>query len=730
MIAENMITMRDQLKQEEQLSYIRHLINLNPNIKVKSLAKLLCEKFSFISPMGKLQVSGCQVVLNDFSKQGKINLANQVRKAFKPPKFTPMLVSGTTYPLPINMPKSVHEIKDEIEIILIGENDIAEKQIWNDLISNEHPNRNKRLVGYMVKYLVRFQNCYIGAASFSSSAFNIESRDKWLGWSKEQKSQYRNKIVNMSRFLIRKDIRCENLASHLISKLIACIRVDFKNRYGIETWLLESFVDTSSHLGTCYKASNWQLIGQSKGRGRNDRNHKNKESTKELYMYVLDPKFREIGGLRPAEEEFPPMKIEANLSSSDWAKFEFGGVDLGNSRLTDRLVKIATHKCDSPSSSYSKAAQGNENDIEGYYNFLGNESKKITPEAILAQHKKNTLCKMAFFPQVIVAHDSTSLNFSGLKHTKGLGRIGKNDKSESGTLGLSMHTSFAMTIDGLPIGILSSPCSASELKKDKKESKKRRPISETESIRWLVGYQQAIEASKMLKNTQIISVMDRECDIGEIFEIAAENRKNAPVVIRVRHNRSLHGTKMKLYEAMEKAEKTTTKIIIVPPQRSREENSKKEARPYLPEREANLLISYTKVKISPPQFSQKNQPIELYALYARELEPPAGAEKIEWRILTTVEVISDEVSSLCIDYYGNRWGVEELFRVKKTTCKIECQKLNNANKIKRIATITMVLACRIMLLTFLARAKPNMSADQVFTEAEIFGMNLIKNKKI
>ena len=729
MIAENPVTMRDQLKQPENLSYIQQLVKLNPIIKVKALAKLVCEKFSFKSSNGKLQTSGCQVVLNDFTKQGKINLVNQVRKASNPQKFTPMLLSDTIYPLPINMPKSVHEIKDEIEIILIGENDNAEKLIWNDIISTEHPNGNKRLVGYIVKYLIKFQGFYIGAASFSSSAFNIESRDSWIGWSNEQKAQYRNKVVSMSRFLIRKKVRCENLASHLISKLIACIKVDFKARYEMETWLLESFVDTASHLGTCYKASNWQLIGQSKGRGRNDRGHKNEESIKELYVYVLEDNFRELGGLKPKEEEYPPMKIEENLSSSVWGKFEFGGSDLGDIRLTNRLVKIATHKCESPTSFYAQAAQGSEKDIEGYYNFLGNSSEKITPVTILAKHHKNTLCKMASFEQVIVAHDSSSLNFSGLIQTLGLGRIGKNDKSKSGTLGLQMHTSFAMTIDGLPIGILSSPCSDPKLKKNKKNVKKNRPIAETESIRWLEGYQRTIEISKKLKNTQIISTMDRECDIGEIYELAIENRKNAPVVIRVRHNRNLHDTEIKLYEAMEKAENVFTKRITVPPQRSRKKTSKKEARPYMPARETDLLISYTKVSLSPPKFSKKKQPIELYAVYARELEPPLGAEKIEWRLLTTLEVTNDATAIFSLKVYGNRWGIEELFRVAKTTCSIECQKLGDAYKIERIVAITLVLACRIMLMTFLARAKPNMPADQIFTEAEILGMNLIKIKK-
>jgi hypothetical protein len=76
-------------------------------------------------------------------------------------------------------------------------------------------------------------------------------------------------VINMTRFLIRPDVRCPNLASHVLGLCARRIAGDFARRYGLRPWLLESFVDTSAYAGTCYQAANWHKVGQTKGRGRN-----------------------------------------------------------------------------------------------------------------------------------------------------------------------------------------------------------------------------------------------------------------------------------------------------------------------------------------------------------------------------------------------------------------------------------------------------------------------------
>lgn len=444
-------TMRSKLYEPESIEFINKHIESCPKLSQFALAKFLCKKYSFVAPNGTFQISGCQVVLTDLEKRGQISLPKARAIQWK---FTPMVLSDKEYPLPEIFPSSVHEIEDDLEIILIESADKESKQVFNDLIGKEHPCRDTKLVGYQVKYLVKYKDFYIAAACFSSSALNLKARETWLGWAKEQQIQYQSKVVCMSRFLIRNKIVCANLASHLLSRLVKLIKVDFEKRYKISPWILESFVDTQEFIGTCYKGANWKCIGQSKGRGRNDTDNENNKSIKDIYVYILENSFRELGGLNLKVEAKPkpkvnikvkakeedaiissPMSIEEGLSSSEWAEHEFGGDAIGDKRLRNRIIKIAKDKGEDPFASYAKATNGISSDIMQYYRFLNNKSDKISVESITAKHKENTICRMSGFDEVLVPHDSSSINYGTLKQTKGLGKIGKNKNSE-GTLGL------------------------------------------------------------------------------------------------------------------------------------------------------------------------------------------------------------------------------------------------------------------------------------------------------
>lgn len=722
-------TMRSKLKKPECIEFIKNSIATNPILSQHALAKLLCKSYSFVAPNGSLQISGCLVVLNDFNKQGLICLPKALSS---PPKFTPMVISDKVYPLPDNLPESVEQIKDELKIILIESFDSELKQVFNDLIGREHPCRNSRIVGYQVKYLVKYKDFFIGAACFSSSAFNLEVRDSWLKWTKEQKHQHQNKVVCMSRFLIRNQISCANLASHLLSKLVKQIQIDFANRYQISPWILESFVDTENFAGTCYKAANWLCIGQSKGRGRNDTNHENEKSKKDIYVYILEESFRELGDFGPKIVQCLPMNIEEGLLNSDWGEHEFRGIDLGDSRLEDRVIKIAREKGEDPFASYAKVANGVKTDIAQYYKFLDSESDKISAESLTAKHKENTICRMANFDEVLSIHDSSSLNYGTLKETKGLGIISKN-KNCKGTLGLLTHTRLACTIDGIPLGVLGSPCIAPEVHKEETRYRKDIPIEEKQSLRWKLGYLDDIEVGKRLpKNTRITTVMDREGDIGEILCIADLNREKNPLIVRSQHNRKLFGEDLKLHEFMAQAPISFTEDVVIPPQRSREESIDKKSRPYVKARVASLIVTFCKVTILLPENNKllkTQKTIEMCAIYAREENPPIESEKIEWMLITTHEVTTKEMALKCLGFYKTRWKVEEFFRVLKSGCGVENHKLDDVKKLERIIAISTVIAWRIMLLTFLGRKCPNLPAECMFSSDEILVMTLDSKKK-
>jgi hypothetical protein len=134
----------------------------------------------------------------------------------------------------------------------------------------------------------------LGCMLFSASAWALAERDRWIGWSKEEKSQRLHLIVNNTRYLIFPWVKVKNLASKALSLAARQVRVDFLERYGYEPVVLETFVDTEHYKGTCYKAANWVLLGETAGRGRMDRYKQYLSSPKQIYMYPLRRDFRAI----------------------------------------------------------------------------------------------------------------------------------------------------------------------------------------------------------------------------------------------------------------------------------------------------------------------------------------------------------------------------------------------------------------------------------------------------
>lgn len=723
------LSMRCILQKPENIAYINKEVESNTTHTKKSLARHLCQKFSFIAPSGKHKIKSCEAVLGDFLKKKIITIP--VIKACAAHTFTSMKILKEELPLPIDMPDVVDSIKNEIEIILIDEKDSKKKLIWNTLIAKDHPLGTTRPSGYSIKYLITYKDCYIGAACFSSSSFNLGDRMDWMGWSKAQSEEFKQQVINMSRFLIRREINCRNLASFLLSKLIKLIKVDFKERYGISPWVVESFIDTSSHIGTCYQAANWKFIGKSTGRGRNDKKNEYAKSIKDIYVYILDPSFREKGNFKPAKEEFPPLNVFANLTEKDFSKNEFAEIDLGDKRLEKRLIKIAETKANSPFLPFPKAAGGEKAEITAYYHFLKNGNKEISETSIMSGHKKATICRMRSYPTVLSIADSSDLNFSGLNETKGLGLIGKN-KGSNGTLGIRLHSKICVTPEGLMLG--STYAEFSTRDKDTVQTKAERdslPFNEKESYRWYKSLLDDLETSKKIPGTRIISVMDAETDSYNLLKFAHEHRENIGVVIRSTVNREIEGSELKLHDAVVAEKVAITIEAHIPAQRSRKATANLPARPYVKERTAILEIKYLDVEIQPPERHSRTgaSQISITVIHVSEPNPPEGVEKIDWYLLTTEKVKNAQDAIRCLGYYKQRWKIEEFFKVGKSGVNIEDHKLNSYEKIKRALAIDLVIAARIMAITHLSRHHPELPANVAFNEPEVEMLSAVASKQ-
>lgn len=206
------------------------------------------------------------------------------------------------------------------------------------------------LVGRQLRYLIGSDHGWLGGIGFGSAALQLQGRDDWIGWNHQQRLEHLERVLNLSRYLIRPSVHCPHLASHVLALCARCVGADFERRYGLRPWLLESFVEIPAYEGTCYQAANWIRVGRTQGRGRNGP-HQAGQSLKEIYLYPLVNNFPERVGVQPVQIE--PLQKQSGLDSAAWAGQEFGNCDLGDERLTHRLVKIASAQAAQPHGSYA-----------------------------------------------------------------------------------------------------------------------------------------------------------------------------------------------------------------------------------------------------------------------------------------------------------------------------------------------------------------------------------------
>lgn len=711
-------TIKQALSEPANLSFVKRTLDAGETSRTR-LAGTVCRRLGLRGPLGNLRIFSCLKGLRDLEREGHFKLPP--RKLNIVFHWRPRRLSEPV-PLPKGVPEEVGDVAN-LRVVLVNPQDDGAMRIWNELIAREHPQGKRRLVGRQLRYLVGSAQGWLGAVGFSASALYLEARDLWIGWDAEQRRAHQDRVVNLSRLLIRPGIRCRNLASFVLGCCLRRLEKDFEARYGYRPWLVESFVDQEQHDGTCFQAANWKRIGKTKGRGRNDRACKSQESIKDIYVYPLVADFREKMGVSAERGSYlRPLAVEEGLGSGEWAKQEFGSVELGDKRLRDRLISIVEDRAKHPDASYLEAADGDRYAAKGYYYFIDNARDTLNPESMLATHRKRTIERMMSQEMVLVVQDTTDLNFSTRHHIKGLGLLGSNQTGAE-SLGLKLHSSLALTVEGVPLGVLRSEVYAPERKAGVGKKRKKsigRPIEEKKSFRWLEGYRDCVAVAKEMPKTRLLNVIDREGDIFELFEDAEPTRKRVGLLVRAQHDRRLAGRERKLFEELKASRNGTDVEVMIPRQRWKEAKRGKSEQKGLPGRKAVLTIRFRKVEIQPTRSDLRSaSPITLWAVFAREKNPPAGAKSIEWLLLTTEEVLTDEDALRIVQFYCKRWRIEEWHRVLKSGCKVQEHQHETVERLKRAIAIDVVLAWRIQLMALLGREVPDLPCTVFFEELEV-----------
>ena len=195
--------------------------------------------------------------------------------------------------------------------------------VWNHLMRTYHYLGHKRMPGARMKQIAFSGSRPLVLAGWRAAALNLEARDRFIGWTREQKEKHLGQVASNSRLLVLPWVEVPNLASYTLARFIEALRRDWPAKYGHDLLLLETCVDPRYFTGTVYRAANWTLVGQTKGFTKQGRGYIYHGHPKEVYVYPLVPDFRAIIGCvarPPRKRHFPLREVRAMvLQSNDWS---------------------------------------------------------------------------------------------------------------------------------------------------------------------------------------------------------------------------------------------------------------------------------------------------------------------------------------------------------------------------------------------------------------------------
>jgi hypothetical protein len=674
----------------------------------RELITEFCQAVGWRNRRGELCLSSAHVALRRLEKRGLVQLPPLPARQ-KGPLTRGLSDDGEALP---ELPKLSNGGSKVVGLrlrLIQGEQDPAHR-IWNRLIVREHPQGRRPLVGAQVRYLIECPTGIVGAFGFGPPAYHLECRDQWIGWSLMARQQNRAKVIGLSRFLIRTGLRVRNLASQCYSLALRQVAKDWQGRYGMRPVLVETYVDRVRHHGRSLAAANWRRLGQSKGRGRDDRQRQRAQSLKDVWVYELDPKAR--ARLQDcAPEVVAPRSVFAPALKEDWTQEEMDGLSLGDERLNQRVRRMLRQRWARPMQSFCRSFDSPA-ETKGAYQLLENPRIEIDLASMLASHRQQTTRRMAAERVVILAQDTTGLSYNTLHHTRGLGPIG-----EAHSRGLFLHSLQAFRLDGIPLGSAWAQTWARAEPSDMAH-RNEQSFDEKESGRWIVALQRACALARQMPQTQVVVCADREGDIYELYDQKQAAPANVHLLVRAQHDRRLQNG-CGLRESLARLPASGTIKVQMPRRQSR------------PARTAVLQLRWQEVEISPPAVALKKSwpALKLYALWASELATPSGTEPLDWLLLSTWPLKSFKMARRLVHWYSLRWSIECWHKVLKVVCGVERRQLKSAQALERALALDMIIASRALLLNRLGKEHPDLPAELFYSSDELEVLE-VKKKEI
>jgi hypothetical protein len=283
---ESQIRYRGRVVTGKDIAFVRRLIAEHPGESRRALSQELCRAWGWVQPNGALRDMVCRGLLLELSRGGHVELPPPMYRrptpflSKKPPRIemdqTP--IEGTVSDLG---PLGFRQVRRT-----------SSEALFNSLIEHHHYLGYCQPVGEQLKYIVYAKDRPIACLAWSSAPRHIGDRDRFIGWTKDDRKKNLSLIACNTRFLILPWVKVSCLASHILGAMARILPKDWERSYNHPLHYLETFIDQDRFQGTCYRAANWIYLGKTTGRGKNDQTHKVNRSIKGVWGYPLSKEFR------------------------------------------------------------------------------------------------------------------------------------------------------------------------------------------------------------------------------------------------------------------------------------------------------------------------------------------------------------------------------------------------------------------------------------------------------
>lgn len=384
------------------------------------------------------------------------------------------------------------------------------------------------------------------------------------------------------------------------------------------------------------------------------------------------------------------MDAKGSAEMVSFGHQHFGCCELGDKRLTDRLVRTTDLFLQHPGGTLPDKLNYNA-DLMGFYRLANND--KVTHGALIAAHAAHTRELMERASGVaLILHDTTEIDFSGLESVEGLGQIG-----HGGCQGFLCHNSLAYDYEGGEVLGLAGQIIHVRRKVPKSESPKaKREHPQRESRLWKKGW---AALGPPLVGQKRINIGDRGADLLEFME--AMHRDGDLYVVRSKSNRNIElddgqggVIAAKLHDFARSLPSLGERPVQVSTNRGHQG------------RTTAVSVSAAAVSIRPPHFARgehSNNNLPAWVIYVREVNPPAGEQPLEWILLTNVPAEDFAQVGERIGWYACRPIVEEYHKAQKTGCGIELPQFTTPHALQVAIAVLSVVATQLLRLRDLSR---------------------------